>query len=368
MSRMIVPPLAMALALLLSSPHVSDGASLTVQADGSGTYATIQAGIDAASDGDEVVVGDGLYTGEGNLNITLRGKKILVRSEHGPAHTIIEGNTDAMGFACNLTYEGPDSVIDGFTVRNCGLVAISCYRSSPTIRNCVITSNHAANGGGVFFNRSTSLMVNCVIAGNSADYGGGILCSRSSPVIANCLIAGNGATYGGAIACWLSSCPVIANCTITGNSAEEGGGLWCWDSCAPKLFNSIMWDNSAPAGPEMMITVESLISISYSTVTNGQSSIHLDSGGAIEWLAGAADFNPLFVDPDGADNDASTLGDNDYRLAAASPCIDSADSGAVPASAIADLLGRSRLIDDPWRLDTGQPSGGSPVVDMGAYE
>ncbi len=38
-----------------------------------GDYPTIQAGIDAAVNGDEVVVADGIYTGEGNRDIDFGG-------------------------------------------------------------------------------------------------------------------------------------------------------------------------------------------------------------------------------------------------------------------------------------------------------
>ena len=83
-----------------------------------GDYPTIQAGIDAASDGDTVVVADGIYTGEGNANMDFGGKAITVRSENGPANCIIGCGCgeDTRAFYFHND-EGPDSVVKGFTIR-----------------------------------------------------------------------------------------------------------------------------------------------------------------------------------------------------------------------------------------------------------
>ncbi len=55
-----------------------------------GDQPTIQAGIDAAMDGDIVLVADGTWTGVGNRDIDFLGKAITVRSENGPDSCIID--------------------------------------------------------------------------------------------------------------------------------------------------------------------------------------------------------------------------------------------------------------------------------------
>ena len=66
------------LIVFLTVPGICSGAVIRVPQD----QPTIQAGIDAAVDGDTVLVADGTYTGSGNKNIDFNGKAITVSSDH----------------------------------------------------------------------------------------------------------------------------------------------------------------------------------------------------------------------------------------------------------------------------------------------
>ncbi len=142
---------------------------------------TIQAGIDAAIDGDTVLVADGIYLGYGNRDILIE-KSIVLTSENGPENTVI--NCEHYGKGMNI-FGGQDSslVINGFTIKNGSSYqgsAICCFGSSPIIKNCVFVSNIADYGGALYFNGNASKgkdvislkVVNCTVVDNTAHYSG----------------------------------------------------------------------------------------------------------------------------------------------------------------------------------------------------
>jgi hypothetical protein len=120
-------------------------------------YPTSQAGIDAAGDGDTVVVRDGAYSCAGNVNLDFKGKSIALRSENGPENCVIDGQGRARGIIFRGG-ETSDTVLSGFTIANCSAGGeqgggnggcILCKSSSPVIVNCIITGNRAARRGGI---------------------------------------------------------------------------------------------------------------------------------------------------------------------------------------------------------------------------
>lgn len=284
-------------------------------------YETIQDAINAAFDGDTVLVADGTYTGEGNKNLNFNGKKITVRSENGPENCIIDSEGNGRGFYFEKG-EGRDSVVSGFTitgghVQNGG-GGIFLNASSPTITNCIIRGNKAGWGGGIDIFRSSPSITNCTIEANSAErIGGGIYFYSSSPIITNCTISGNTAgLYGGGIYSGVSS-PSITNCTISQNMAQlEGGGFYSYYSSST-ITNSIFWGDTPD---EISLATQSEAEVTYSdvkvpdTIYPGEGNINDD---------------PIFVDPQSGD----------FHLSAGTACIDAGTSSGAPAY---DIDGDSR--------------------------
>jgi len=151
-------------------------------------YVTIQAGIDAAADGDTVLVSAGTYTGDGNLNLDFQGKAIVLTSEEGAENTIIDCRESARAVIFS-SGEGENSILEGFTIRN-GYAAIDeagggilIYGASPTIRNNIIEDCYGYLGGGIGGAGGAGIIVENEIRNNLAERGGGIACLSGSTVL-----------------------------------------------------------------------------------------------------------------------------------------------------------------------------------------
>jgi len=179
------------------------------------------------------------------------------------------------------------------------------------------------NGGGIHCsNGGNATIASCVIGGSwASDNGGGVYCGNAStPRIQSCILVENRASNGGGVYCGSGSDATVTNCTVIENTASDnGGGVYC-DSSDPAITNSIVWDNV----PEQIYENLATAAVTYCDVQGGWSgtrNIALD---------------PLFVDDDGPDDDASTWEDNDYRLFINSPCLGMGDNGG-PAMPVFDF-------------------------------
>lgn len=292
---------------------------------------TIQAGIDAAVNGDEIIVAPGIYNEVINFSdgqLEPADKEIVLRSSHGADVTII----DAQGIPSSVvTCESgatSSTVIDGFTLRN----------GTGTVLGV------ALRGGGMLNFMASPAVLNCIFEQNTASFGdgGAVFNFFASPYFANCVFHDNTAPEGGAIYND-TSFPRLDNCVITDNSATEGGAAYNFNGSAPLFLNCILWGNTATSFG--VVFAGSGVPIArYSNIEDG----FLGEGNV--------DVNPLFV------NDLT-----DFHLQAGSPCIDAGDSTSVAETLFVDLDGNARGADDPDTPDTGKAVF-ALVVDMGAYE
>ena len=150
------------------------------------SYLTIQSAIDAAAPGDLVLVAPGTYF----ETITFLGKGITVRSSGGPLVTIIDGTGSNGSVVQCVSGEGPDTVIEGFTITGGSADVGGGMRnigSSPTVIDCIFKDNNATDRGGGMYNRQGSpTIIGSMFKMNSAvEMGGGMFNLRASPTVTN---------------------------------------------------------------------------------------------------------------------------------------------------------------------------------------
>jgi predicted outer membrane repeat protein len=336
-----------------------------------GDCPTIQAAIDAAADGDEVVVGDGVYSGAGNLDLDFGGKAITVRSAHGPQHCVIDGQGAARAFVFQ-NGEDRTSVLAGFTIRHGsawdGGAVLCTAASRPTIRDCRFVSNSAREWGGAIycFVDTEPLIEDCVFDGNTAPLGGAIGGEFSDMTVAGCAFVGNAAVETPAFSS--KSNIAMESCLLYDNTAWWGGAYYGNPTSKPRILVSTFVDNVAALdGGAIYAThggalIGSCI-LRGNRAESGQGNevygnapiVYSNVRGGASGL-GNIDVDPRFVDAAGGD----------YRLEPDSPCIDAGHNWAAAGLAKIDLDGNPRFADEPHTPETG--CGTPVVVDIGAYE
>ncbi|MCK4751861.1 MAG: hypothetical protein KAS75_00340, partial [Planctomycetes bacterium] len=330
----------------------------------------IQNGIDAASDGKTVLVGEGQYV----ENINFNGKYITVTSTNPKdagivANTIIDGSSvnsstvifENVGNPASSSVSAFKAVLSGFTITGgYGTVnpqfssslywggGIYCYLSSPTIMDNVIVGNDipmgnsgpVGYGAGISCLESNATITNNIFRGNSAFAGGGIMTWSSNDLIINNLIYDNLAHYGGGV-CLLGNSQLINN-TLVDNEAINGGAN-IYGSGRPVVTNNIICSGKAGGGIYWDGGYQNTITFN---------DVWGNTGGNYTGLSNQTGINGnISADPRLVETQEPV---RDYHLLDDSPCVNAGANSAIPASVKTDFDGKSRIIDG--------------CIDMGAYE
>jgi hypothetical protein len=146
-----------------------------------GDFSTIQGALDAAANGDTIVVLPGTY----RENLDFGGKEVTLRSQD-PKDRRVAGATVIDGAHRGSTVafrsgERRGAVLAGFTITHgyggldgCGGGVTVLNHSSPVIEHNIIEGNHCdLDGGGILVDRSHPLVRNNLIRANRAGGGGG---------------------------------------------------------------------------------------------------------------------------------------------------------------------------------------------------
>ncbi len=301
-------------------------------------------------------------------------------------------------------FEG-NSVASGFSNEG---GATSEREATTLYERCVFRANTNEDQGGAMWVRFESdvTLIDSVLEGNTTGgSGGGLYATTDSRVIAiNTRFLGNTAgQFGGGLFSTFSDSLTLINCEFSGNRAgtslaRRGGGLYSQNHTGEvRIVNSSFVGNrgSSSSGQGMVSSSDANVVIANSIfwgnlggfgfdgfeptrdendqlTINGATALDVrnlivEAYSATPGVAMSGD-DPMFVDPDGADDVVGTT-DDDTRLGSGSPAIDAGDNTVLPMDAF-DLDGDNDVTEAiPFDLDgNARVSGDTSTVDIGAYE
>jgi len=333
--------------------------SIVVFPDGSGQYPTIQEAVDAATTGTEILLADGTFRGEGNAIVDYKGKAVTIRSLSGNRSAcVIEGHSadrECGGAVLFVTGEGPFSVLADVTIRQAGAWssygcfprgqgAISCWDSSPTIRNvqcidgfggieirdgasprledvrvaassapgmiieasapvlvgCVVEANTSPGSwgggtGGVALFQSGATLERCRIEGNGGspwNTVGGVHIGGGSPTLRECVIVNNAGTQTGAVNVTGLASVRLEACTIS-RCTGDAGGMGIASGASAELVRTILWGNCGTAWDEAQLDGGALLTATCADIR----AAGVGGSGAYLPDADTIDNAPMFCGP-----------------------------------------------------------------------
>lgn len=214
---------------------------------------SIQAAVNAAQEGDEVVLLPGVYP-LANQVFVFQRDNVTIRSRDGRDVTIIDAQGHDRAFKIQ---ESSTSVIRGLTIRNgkaiarpeeSNLWAGGIYiLDGGQVIDCIVENSQANFGGGIRI-RGSGLVADSIVRNNTADSSGGGIFVATGGTVRDTEIYGNTATrHGGGVYCLQGG--VVTNSVVFSNSANVGGGIRLWrDNNAesdPQVHATLVYSNTA---------------------------------------------------------------------------------------------------------------------------
>jgi len=272
--------------LLGASPVLA--ATLTVNPSGGADYEVLQQAVDAAQDGDMILVNGGDW---GAVNVG--GKVLSIDMGAGPSSlsqlsvsestVTLSGGTfrgEGAGIYCSdssLTLEGV--AFDGNEVRS---AAVRADNSTVSASRVSVRDWSSKDGSPFEFSESTVELRDVVFAGTSGRRGGAMYARGGSLSLSNVSVADTRAEEGGG-AVYLDNASLVAHdVSLHGGQADAGGSIYASNNSVLDLSNVRISDSRARTTGGAMYLDSSSAEASDLSLTDNQASqgggIALDRG------------------------------------------------------------------------------------------
>jgi hypothetical protein len=203
-------------------------------------------------------------------------------------------------------------VVDSNSAAGMGGGLASDNQAFLTVRDCEITGNTAASGGGIALSAASGVIRDCSITDNEADFGAGVaLLSVADVVISRTDILRGNATFQGGGFYASDSSFLIEDSTIEGNKCVEDGGAGWLITCSGVLLRTAIVDNSADTGPHGFYLYNSTLVVHDGEIWgNGLAILVADArDDAVDarhnwWGDASGPYHPL-LNPDGLGDEVS---------------------------------------------------------------
>jgi parallel beta-helix repeat protein len=287
-----------ALYVLLGPRTARAAQSLTVCPAGPPTcdFASVQAAVDAASDGDVIKVARGTYsdvhsrsapTGYPDppdsgviLQVVYIDKSITLRGGYSSAFadppnpeanpTTLdahrEGRVLCMIGEISPTVEGvrltggDATGLGGNPWEGDAGGGVYVLSAAATISGSQFFGNNAEFGGGLFLAHSVATLLGNTLSDNLAAKGAGLFLYHSPSVVSGNIIASNGGEYGGGLLLWNSAATLDHNTIVANDANWGGGGLYASNSPATLSGNTISMNSARWGGGLSLYDSDAILS------------------------------------------------------------------------------------------------------------
>jgi len=308
------------LSFLIFIPFIVFGQIIDIPDD----YPTIQEGIDAANEGDIVIVQPGVYV-ENIIwvakNITLTSTFFYTQDTNDILQTIIDG--DSTGCVLALSDLSQDALLNGFTIQN-GYATdnfgggLQINFATPMLTNLIIKDNTAMRGGGINIENSALFLLNSSVINNvGIERAGGIKTRNCHVVIEDCKISGNQSEFGAAAYMDINvdfsefySIELTSNIISNNDALYQSGGIYIRREGVNSYVDVAVRDcdflnNSAGANGGMILRGDSVNFIIENCKFMNNSVVQYNAGLTLMNGCSGMVINSLF-----ANNTAATGGEN----------------------------------------------------------